>query len=154
MEIPEKGIPLEIGKARIINRGSGVAILSFGARLSEAQKARENLTAKGINPTIVDARFAKPLDHKLILELAEDHESLITIEEGAVGGFGSHVAQFLSDNGCFDSGLKFRMMCFPDEFIDHGSPSEMYAAAKLNAIDIEEKVLSLLDIDILKANKN
>ena len=153
VEMPEKGIPLEIGRARIINKGSRVAILSFGARLSEVLKAHENLKLKGINPTVVDARFAKPLDHQVILELVAEHESLITIEEGAVGGFGSHVAQFLSDEGCFDNGLKYRMMCFPDEFIDHADPSDMYAAAKLNAIDIEEMVLSLLDVDILKVKK-
>ena len=154
VEIPDYGTPLEIGKARIISSGSGVAILSFGARLRQATEAKENLKAKGINPTIVDARFAKPLDKELILDLVKNHESLITIEEGAVGGFGSHVAQFLSDEGCFDKGLKFRSMCLPDEFIDQGDPSEMYTRAKLNSVDIEEKVLSLLDVGLLKYNKS
>ena len=152
--IPEKGIPLEIGKARLINKGTGIAILSFGARLSEVVKAKENLNLKGINPTIVDARFAKPLDEELILEIANTHDSLITIEEGAIGGFGSHVAKFLSDEGAFDKGLKFRSMCFPDEFLDHANPVEMYAAAKLNSFDIEEKVLALLNVNFLKVNKN
>ncbi|WP_456389414.1 1-deoxy-D-xylulose-5-phosphate synthase [Profundibacter sp.] len=146
VELPERGVPLEIGKGRIVAKGSKVAILSFGTRLSEVQKAAESLAAKGITPTIADARFAKPLDRDLILQLAADHEALITIEEGSVGGFGSHVAQLLGDEGVFDAGLKFRSMVFPDTFIDHASPAAMYAAAAMNAPDIEAKVLEALGI--------
>lgn len=146
VELPERGVPLEIGKGRIIKEGAKVAILSFGTRLSEVQKAAEALGAKGINPTIADARFAKPLDREMILQLAADHEALITIEEGAVGGFGSHVAQLLADEGVFDNGLKFRSMVFPDTFIDHASPAAMYQAAAMNAPDIEAKVLEVLGI--------
>lgn len=146
VELPERGVPLEIGKGRIMVEGSKVAILSFGTRLGEVQKAAEALAAKGITPTIADARFAKPLDRDLILQLAADHEALITIEEGAVGGFGSHVAQLLGDEGVFDAGLKFRSMVFPDTFIDHASPAAMYAAAAMNAPDIEAKVLEALGI--------
>ena len=146
VELPERGVPLEIGKGRIVAEGARVAILSFGARLSEVQKAAEALAAKGITPTIADARFAKPLDRDMILQLAADHEALITIEEGAVGGFGSHVAQLLADEGVFDAGLKFRSMVFPDTFIDHASPAAMYAAAAMNAPDIVAKVLGVLGI--------
>ncbi len=153
VELPERGVPLEIGKGRIIAEGARVAILSFGTRLSEVQKAAESLTAKGITPTIADARFAKPLDREMILQLAADHEALITIEEGAVGGFGSHVAQLLADEGVFDTGLKFRSMVFPDTFIDHASPAAMYAAAAMNAPDIEAKVLDVLGIADLSSRR-
>ncbi|HHI69560.1 MAG TPA: 1-deoxy-D-xylulose-5-phosphate synthase [Rhodobacteraceae bacterium] len=153
VELPERGVPLEIGKGRIIAQGARVAILSFGARLSEVQKAAESLAAKGITPTIADARFAKPLDRDMILQLAADHEALITIEEGAVGGFGSHVAQLLADEGVFDTGLKFRSMVFPDTFIDHASPAAMYAAAAMNAPDIEAKVLDVLGIANLSSRR-
>jgi len=146
VELPEVGIPLEIGKGRIIQEGKRVAILSFGARLSEVQKAAEALKAKGITPTIADARFVKPLDRDMILDLAANHEALITIEEGAVGGFGSHVAQLLADEGVFDNGLKFRSMVFPDTFIDHNSPVKMYEAAGMNAPEIETKVLEVLGV--------
>ena len=146
VEMPERGEPLEIGKGRMISQGSRVAILSFGTRLSEVQTAAENLMAKGIQPTIADARFAKPLDRELILQLAADHEALITIEEGAVGGFGSHVAQLLSDEGVFDKGLKFRMMVLPDIFIDQASPRDMYETAAMNAPHIEAKVLEVLGV--------
>jgi 1-deoxy-D-xylulose-5-phosphate synthase len=146
VELPEVGEVLEIGKGRIIQRGNRVAILSFGTRLSEVQKAAEALAARGITPTIADARFAKPLDRDLILELAAEHEALITIEEGAVGGFGSHVAQLLADEGVFDHGLKFRSMVFPDVFIDQNSPEAMYSVAGMNAPEIEAKVLEALGI--------
>jgi len=144
IEFPEKGEPLAIGKGRIIQEGSGVAILNFGTRLKEAREAAQSLATQGITPTIADARFAKPLDEDLILRLARDHEALITIEEGAIGGFGSHVAQLLAENGVFDSGLRFRSMVLPDTFIDHASPADMYAAARMNAADIEAKVLEVL----------
>lgn len=143
---PERGVPLEIGKGRLISEGSGVALLSFGTRLQEVQKAAETLGAKGITPTVADARFAKPLDRELILRLAAEHEALITIEEGAVGGFGSHVAQLLAEEGVFDRGLKFRSMVLPDIFIDQSSPADMYAVAGMNAEHIEAKVLDVLGI--------
>ncbi len=146
IDLPERGEKLPIGKGRMIQSGSRVAILSFGTRLSEVQKAAEALTAKGISPTIADARFAKPLDRDLILELAANHEVLITIEEGAIGGFGSHVAQLLAEEGVFDSGLKYRSMVLPDIFIDQSSPADMYAVAGMNAEQIEAKVLDVLGI--------
>lgn len=146
VELPERGTPLEIGKGRIIQEGARVAILSFGTRLGEVEKAAEALSARGITPTIADARFAKPLDRDLILDLAEKHEALITVEEGAVGGFGSHVAQLLADEAVFDHGLKFRSMVLPDVFIDQASPADMYAVAGMNASDIEAKVLSVLGV--------
>ncbi len=146
VDMPERGAPLEIGKGRLIRQGNRVAILSFGTRLSEVMKACEALDAKGITPTVADARFAKPLDRDLILDLAAQHEALITIEEGAVGGFGSHVAQLLADEGVFDTGLKYRSMVLPDIFIDQASPADMYAVAGMNATDIEAKVLNVLGI--------
>ncbi len=144
VELPERGTVLEIGKGRHIQAGNRVAILSFGTRLGEVVKAAELLNAQGITPTIADARFAKPLDQALILSLAEDHEAFITVEEGAIGGFGSHVMQLLADHGVFDAGLKFRSMVFPDEFIDQASPMDMYNTAGLNAQHIAEKVMGLL----------
>jgi 1-deoxy-D-xylulose-5-phosphate synthase len=146
VDMPERGVPLEIGKGRIIAEGSKVALLSFGTRLAEVQKAAEALAARGITPTIADARFAKPLDRDLILQLAAEHEALITIEEGAVGGFGSHVAQLLAEKGVFDGGLKYRSMVLPDTFIDQASPADMYAEAGMNAEQIEAKVLDTLGI--------
>ncbi|MDH3262894.1 MAG: 1-deoxy-D-xylulose-5-phosphate synthase [Paracoccaceae bacterium] len=146
VEMPERGVPLPIGKGRIVAEGSRVAILSFGARLAEALKAAESLGARGVRPTVADARFAKPLDRELILQLAAGHEALITIEEGAVGGFGSHVAQLLAEEGVFDHGLKFRSMVLPDIFIDQASPAEMYAVAGMNAPEIEAKVLEVLGV--------
>jgi 1-deoxy-D-xylulose-5-phosphate synthase len=151
VEMPDRGEVLEIGKGRMIEEGKGVAILSFGTRLSEVQKATEALRAKGITPTVADARFAKPLDRDLILRLAADHEALITVEEGAVGGFGSHVAQLLADEGVFDHGLKFRSMVLPDTFIDHASPADMYADAAMNAEHIEAKVLDVLGVSRMGA---
>ncbi|UWP98546.1 1-deoxy-D-xylulose-5-phosphate synthase [Aliiroseovarius crassostreae] len=153
VELPEKGEVLEIGKGRLIQQGARVALLSFGTRLEEVRKAAESLSAKGITPTIADARFAKPLDHDLILQLATDHEALITIEEGAVGGFGSHVAQLLAEEGVFDTGLKFRSMVLPDTFIDHASPARMYEEAGLSAQNIESKVLDVLGIARIDAKR-
>ncbi|WP_299281701.1 1-deoxy-D-xylulose-5-phosphate synthase [uncultured Tateyamaria sp.] len=146
VDMPERGTPLEIGKGRIIKEGTGIALLSFGTRLSEVEKAAESLTAKGITPTIADARFAKPLDRDLILDLAARHNALITIEEGAIGGFGSHVAQLLAEEGVFDTGLKYRSMVLPDIFIDQAGPADMYAVAGMNAEHIEAKVLNLLGV--------
>ncbi|MDM7457948.1 MAG: 1-deoxy-D-xylulose-5-phosphate synthase [Paracoccus sp. (in: a-proteobacteria)] len=153
VELPERGQVLPIGKGRIVSQGSGVAILSFGTRLAEAQKACESLAARGITPTLADARFAKPLDRDLILDLAAHHEALITIEEGAVGGFGSHVAQLLSDEGVFDNGLRFRSMVLPDRFVDQDSPVAMYDTSKLNAVHIEEKVLSVMGVSSLTTRR-
>ncbi|MAU48192.1 MAG: 1-deoxy-D-xylulose-5-phosphate synthase [Yangia sp.] len=149
VEMPEKGEPLEIGRGRLVREGARLAILSFGTRLSEVMKACERLSARGISPTVADARFAKPLDRELILKLAAEHEALITIEEGSVGGFGSHVVQLLTDEGALDHGLKFRSMVLPDTFIDHASPNDMYEAAGLDARHIEEKVLTTLGVDVL-----
>ncbi len=146
VDLPERGEVLEIGKGRVIQKGARVALLSFGTRLAEVQKAAEALSARGITPTIADARFAKPLDRELILDLAANHEALITIEEGAIGGFGSHVAQLLADEGVFDHGLKYRSMVLPDIFIDQASPADMYAVAGMNAEQIEAKVLSVLGV--------
>jgi 1-deoxy-D-xylulose-5-phosphate synthase len=146
VEMPERGEVLEIGKGRIIAEGNRVAILNFGARLKEVQEAAEALLQKGIRPTVADARFAKPLDRDLILQLARHHEALITLEEGAVGGFGSHVAHLLAEEGVFDTGLKYRSMVLPDIFIDQASPRDMYAVARLNADDIEARVLDVLGV--------
>ncbi|MGR3491207.1 MAG: 1-deoxy-D-xylulose-5-phosphate synthase [Shimia sp.] len=144
IDIPEDAQPLKIGKGRIVREGKGVAILSLGTRLQEAEAAAEALVAKGITPTVADARFVKPLDRDLILDLAARHEALITVEEGAVGGFGSHVAQLLSEEGIFDTGLKYRSMVLPDTFIDQASPRDMYDVAAMNAEHIEAKVLDTL----------
>ena len=149
VEIPDDAVPLEIGKGRMIREGARVAILSFGTRLQEVEKACEALAAKGIKPTVADARFAKPLDRDMVLGLAADHEALITVEEGAVGGFGSHVAQLLADEGVFDHGLKFRSMVLPDIFIDQAGPREMYEVAGMNAEHIEAKVLDVLGVDVI-----
>ena len=153
VELPERGEALEIGKGRMIREGARVAILSFGTRLAEVEAACEALAARGITPTVADARFAKPLDRTLILDLAEQHEALLTIEEGAVGGFGSHVAQLLADEAVFDTGLKFRSMVLPDTFIDQSSPEDMYAMAGLNAADIEAKVLDVLGVAKLDSKR-
>ncbi len=146
VEMPERGRALEIGKGRIVAEGGRVAILSFGTRLSEVLKAREALAQRGLAPTVADARFAKPLDRDLILQLVAHHEALITIEEGAIGGFGSHVAQLLAEEGIFDRGYKFRSMVLPDTFIDQSSPEDMYATAGMNAAEIEAKVLATLGV--------
>ncbi|GAB4382149.1 1-deoxy-D-xylulose-5-phosphate synthase [Albidovulum sp.] len=146
VDLPERGTPLEIGRGRIVAEGGRVAILSFGARLAEVLAARESLAARGIAPTVADARFAKPLDRELILRLAAEHEALITIEEGTVGGFGSHVAHLLAEAGMFDRGLRFRSMVLPDIFIDQASPEEMYDVAGMSAPQIEAKVLEVLGV--------
>ncbi len=146
VELPERPEPLEIGRGRIVAEGARVAILSFGTRLAEVLRARESLAARGLAPTVADARFAKPLDRDLILRLVREHEALITIEEGAVGGFGSHVAQLLAEEGVFDRGLRFRSMVLPDTFIDHASPEAMYRAAAMDAPQIEAKVLEVLGV--------
>ncbi|MFG5384680.1 1-deoxy-D-xylulose-5-phosphate synthase [Yoonia sp. R2-816] len=146
VEMPENPEVLEIGKGRMIREGARIAILSFGTRLQEVMVACEALEAKGIKPTVADARFAKPLDRDLILKLTAEHEALVCVEEGAVGGFGSHVAQLLAEEGVFDSGLKYRSMVLPDIFIDQAGPKAMYDVAGLNAEHIEAKVLDVLGV--------
>jgi 1-deoxy-D-xylulose-5-phosphate synthase len=142
--LPAEGLPLEIGKGRIVREGAGIAILNFGARMVEVLLASERLNGYGLSPTIADARFAKPLDTALIRRLAKEHEVLITIEEGAAGGFGAHVMHFLAHDGLLDRGLKVRPMTLPDVFQDHDTPEKMYAAAGLSADGIVHTVLSAL----------
>ena len=142
--LPERGSILEIGKGRIITEGSDVAILSFGAHLSEAEQAVRLLEQQGVSVTLADARFAKPLDTDLIRQLARNHEALITIEQGSVGGFGAMVLHHLAATGQLDRGLKIRTMTLPDVYIDQASPSEMYTAAGLTAPDIERTALNLV----------
>ena len=155
IELPSINETLIIGKGRVIKEGKKVALLNFGTRLEECKKASDVLSKKGINCSIVDARFAKPLDEKLIIELASNHEVLITIEEGSIGGFGSHVMQFLSERGVFDRGLKFRSMILPDIFIDQDTPEKMYETAGLDSLSIISKVEETLNSNIILAkNKN
>ncbi|MDO9710104.1 1-deoxy-D-xylulose-5-phosphate synthase [Paracraurococcus lichenis] len=144
LELPKRGTPLEIGKGRVLREGTKVAILSYGARLQECLKAAEELGAKGLSTTVADARFAKPLDTALVERLAREHEVLITIEEGSVGGFGSFVLQHLALRGMLDAGLKVRPMCLPDRFIDHDSPKKQYDEAGLNAAQIVAMAVSAL----------
>ena len=145
VEMPEFGVPLEIGKGRVVREGHKVALLSYGTRLAECLKAADELAQLGLSTTVADARFAKPLDVELVTRLAREHEVLVTIEEGSVGGFGSFVAQALAEEGAFDRGeLKFRMMVLPDTFIDHDSPNAMYAQAGLDAKSIVTKVFEAL----------
>jgi 1-deoxy-D-xylulose-5-phosphate synthase len=149
VEMPEVGIPLEVGKGRIVRQGNKIALLSFGTRLGESEKAADELAAHGLSTTIADARFMKPLDEEMILKLARDHEILITIEEGSVGGFGSHVMQFLTDSGALDNGsVRVRTMVLPDEFLDHDTPNAMYARAGLDAKGIVAKVFEALGKDV------
>lgn len=150
VEMPAEGKPLEIGKGRIIREGSKIAILSLGTRLSDSLKAAEELAAYGLSTTVADARFAKPLDTDLVLRLAAEHEVLITIEEGAIGGFAAQVFQTLSDHGALDRGLKIRAMVLPDIFIDQDSPNAMYAKAGLDAKGIVKKVFEALGKDAAK----
>jgi 1-deoxy-D-xylulose-5-phosphate synthase len=149
IELPPIDQKLEIGKGRIIQEGKKLAIINFGARLKECLNASLNLKKKGVNITIVDARFAKPLDENLIWQIATDHESIITIEEGSIGGFGSHVAKYLSEKNLLDEGLKFRSMILPDKFIDQDKPELMYKIAGLDNKAIEDKVMDLLDSNIV-----
>ena len=144
LELPERGEILEIGKGRIVREGHKVALLSYGTRLAECLKAADELAALGLAATVVDARFAKPLDTELVLRLAREHEVLVTIEEGSIGGFGSHVLQTLAERGALDTGLKVRAMVLPDVFIDQDSPAAMYAQAGLDAKGIVAKVFEAL----------
>jgi len=149
VELPSIDEKLEIGKGRIIQEGKKLAIINFGARLKECLNASVNLKKKGINISIADARFAKPLDEKLIWQLATNHEAIITIEEGSIGGFGSHVVKFISEKNLLDKGLKFRSMILPDKFIEQNKPELMYKLAGLDSQTIEEKVMDLLNSNIV-----
>ena len=149
VELPEIDEILKIGKGKIIKEGKKVAILSFGGRLQESLKAASKLDAKGVSTTVADARFAKPIDQKLIIDLCLNHEVLITIEEGSIGGFGSHVFQMLSERGIFDKGLKIRSMILPDQFIDQDTPENMYKTAGLDSQAIEQKVFEALKSNIV-----
>jgi len=145
--MPEIGQPLEIGRGRVVREGSTVAILSFGTRLAESLRAADMLAARGLSTTVADARFAKPLDLDLILRLAREHEALVTVEEGAVGGFGAFVLHALAEHGALDRGLKVRTLTLPDVFQDQDKPEAMYAAAGLDAEGIVGSVLAALGAD-------
>jgi 1-deoxy-D-xylulose-5-phosphate synthase len=146
VEMPVRGEVLEIGKGRIVKEGTKVALLSFGAHLSECLLAAEELEARGISVTVADARFAKPLDTNLIARLARSHEALITVEQGATGGFGAHVLHHLAARGALDRGLRIRTMTLADKFIDQASPDQMYTAAGLTARDIARRAIEALGI--------
>lgn len=154
VDMPEKGDVLEIGKGRLVKEGSRIAILSFGTRLAEALEAAENLDAKGLSTSVADARFCKPLDEDLIQDLAEKHDLLITVEEGAVGGFGSHVMQYLAMNGLLDGNLKVRPLCMADLYIDQDKPEIMYDIAGLNGQQIVQAALEALDIKETDSKSN
>ena len=154
VDLPSIEEKIKIGKGRIVQEGKKIAILNFGARLNETLKASEILEKKGIKPTIIDARFAKPLDENLIWQVANDHELLLTVEEGSIGGFGSHISQFLSDRNLLDNSLKFRSMIFPDKFIDQDKPEEMYKIAGMDSIGIAEKILNTLNSKIVLKKTN
>ena len=149
VQLPDISEKIQIGKAKVVREGKKIAILNFGARLNECLIAEENLRKKGVNATIVDARFAKPLDESLIWQLATNHEVLITIEEGSIGGFGAHVSNFLNDKNLLDSNLKLRSMILPDKFIDQDKPENMYKSAGLDALSIENKVLEVLNSKVI-----
>jgi 1-deoxy-D-xylulose-5-phosphate synthase len=142
--IPDFAEPLEIGRGRIVREGSTVAILSLGTRLSESLRAADMLAARGLSTTVADARFAKPLDLDLILRLAREHEALVTVEEGAMGGFGAFVLQALAEHGALDRGLKIRTLVLPDIFQDQDKPEVMYAQAGLDAEGIVQTALGAL----------
>ena len=144
IDLPEVGVPLEIGKGRIVREGTSVALLSFGTRLAECLKAADELGAHGLSTTVADARFVKPLDEDLIRRLAANHEVIITVEEGSVGGFGSHVLQFMAREGLLDRGLKVRTLFMPDSYVDHNNPNIMYEQAGLTAPGIFSTALAAL----------
>lgn len=144
VEMPDRGTVLEIGKGRIVKKGSKVAILSLGARLGEAMTAAEQLEARGLSTTVADARFAKPIDHQLIRDLAATHDLVLTVEEGSIGGFGAHVMDFCAEEGILDGRVRVRALKLPDTFIDHGKPEQMYEDAGLNASGIVAAALKAL----------
>jgi len=147
VELPERGSVLEIGKGRVLREGKSVALLNFGTRLGEVIAAGEKLQAYGLNPTIADMRFLKPLDEQLLARLAREHEVLLTIEEGGLGGFGSHVATFLARNGLLDGKLRFRPLMLPDTFVEQAGVNDMYMAAGLDRAGIVATALATLGID-------
>lgn len=151
--IPERAAPLAIGKGRILREGSKVAILSLGTRLGDALKAADMLAARGLSTTVADARFAKPIDKDLVLQLAKNHECLITVEEGAVGGFGAFVLHYLAGEGALDAGLKIRTLTLPDTYQDQASQAEQYAEAGLDAAGITLTALQALGLDDAAAVK-
>jgi 1-deoxy-D-xylulose-5-phosphate synthase len=151
VEIPEFAEAYEIGKGRIVREGTAVAILSFGTRLAESLRAADMLGARGLSTTVADARFAKPLDIDLILRLAREHEALVTVEEGAMGGFGAFVLQALAEHGAFDRGLKIRTLVLPDIFQDQDKPELMYAQAGLDADGILQAALGALGVSNVAA---
>ncbi len=144
VDLPSIDKKIEIGKGRVVQQGTQVCILNLGTRLEECKLAVEELKAKGVSTTLIDARFAKPLDEELILKSAKEHELMITIEEGSIGGFGSHVKNLLAERGVFDKGLKFRSMTLPDEFIEQNDPKKMYDKAGLNSSQISKKISDIL----------
>jgi len=146
--LPERGVPLEIGRGRIMREGTKIALLSFGGRLAECMKAAQELGTYGLSTTVADARFAKPLDTDLINRLAREHEVIVTVEEGAIGGFGSHVLYHLAMSGMLDHGLKIRTMVLPDLFLDHDAPQSQYDQAGLNARHIAAMALSALGREV------
>jgi 1-deoxy-D-xylulose-5-phosphate synthase len=150
VDLPDDPEPLEIGKGRIVSEGKGVALLSIGTRLHACLEAKELLAARGLNPTVADARFMKPLDEDLIRDLAARHELLITVEEGANGGFGAHVTTFLANAGLLDDGLKIRAVHVPDQFYEHNKPEVQCAEAGIDARGIAERVLGALHMDSLE----
>ena len=147
VKLPERGLPLEVGKGRVLREGSRVALLSYGTRLAEALKAADELAARGMSTTVADARFAKPLDAALVRRLAAEHEVFITLEEGAIGGFASQVMHLLATEGLLDSHLKFRPLCLPDLFIDHDKPERQHALAGLDAKNIIATAAQALGLD-------
>jgi len=154
LNLPLNDEKIIIGRGRVIKEGKKIALLNFGARLKECLIAEENLKKKGIDLTIIDARFSKPLDENLIWQIAIEHEAIITIEEGSIGGFGSHVGQFLADKNLLDNNLKYRSMILPDRFIDHDKPELMYKYAGLDANSIEAKVLDILNSKVIIKKTN
>jgi 1-deoxy-D-xylulose-5-phosphate synthase len=144
VDVPDRGTVLEIGKGRIVKKGTKVAILSLGARLGEAMAAAEQLEARGLSTTVADARFAKPIDHQLIRDLAATHDLVLTVEEGSIGGFGAHVMDFCAEEGILDGRVRVRALKLPDVFIDHGKPEQMYEDAGLNASGIVTAALKAL----------
>ncbi len=153
VEMPERGVPLAIGKGRVLRQGTRIAILSLGTRLAEALKAADDLAARGLSTTVADARFAKPIDRELVLSLAASHELLITVEEGSVGGFGSHVMSLLSESGALDAGLKVRAMTLPDAFQSQDKTERLYAAAGLDAKGIVAKALAVFGAGAVAASR-
>ncbi|MEO0904456.1 MAG: transketolase C-terminal domain-containing protein, partial [Pseudomonadota bacterium] len=148
IDLPERGNLIEIGKGRIVQEGSDVAILSFGAHLGECQKASEKLAAQGVSTTIADARFAKPLDRALVRQLLRDHKALITVEQGSRGGFGAMVLHDLANDGLLDGRCQVRTMMLPDRYIDQASPDAMYADAGLTAVDIAATAMQAAGIEV------